>query len=238
MITKAQVKLLRSLDQKKYRDEHGLFIAEGPKIVNELLKDFKAQNIFGTKEYVSSGGQQIDWVTENELEQISLLTSPNKVVGVFEIPVPKLNVDLLKEKLVLALDDIRDPGNFGTIVRIADWFGICHILCSESCVDVYNPKVVQATMGSIARVEVRYLNLEDTLSNFDPVYGAVLNGENIYTEKLSSNGLIVIGNESKGISSTLLKYVTRQLSIPSFGKADSLNAAIATAIICSEFKRR
>ena len=163
----------------------------------------------------------------------------------FEASESKLNIDLLKQELIIALDDIRDPGNLGTIIRIADWFGIHHILCSQTCVDAFNPKVIQATMGSIARVNLYYVDIAPYLKEFDVVYAAVLNGKNIYSEKLSKNGVVLIGNESRGISEKLMKHVTHQLSIPRFsGSAtknndiDSLNAAIATAVICSEFRRR
>ena len=176
------------------------------------------------------------------MEQISALTTPNQVIGIFEIPAIKLNPESLKEELVLALDDIRDPGNLGTIIRIADWFGIKNILCSESCVDLFNPKVVQATMGSISRVNVCFGDLDRVLVKlkaYMPVYGSVLEGKDIYSLELSANGVILIGNESNGVSDSLLKLVSHEISIPNFSSgADSLNAAIATAVICSEFRRR
>jgi len=172
---------------------------------------------------------------------MSALSAPNQVLGVFEILQPELKINRLKEKLVLALDDLRDPGNLGTVIRVADWFGINDILCSHNCVDVYNPKVVQSTMGSLARVAVYYCDLESVLQNLSPVYATVLNGKNVYAEKLSDKGVILIGNESHGISAELLSKVThaQAISIPNFSpKADSLNAAIATSIFCSEFRRR
>ena len=247
MISKAQIKQVCQLHQKKYRDQKRLFIAEGPKIVNEILNsNYKVRNIFAVKEYSTSGIQHpVSVVSNKELESISTLTTPNQVLGVFEIPSPLVPRLLsFASELVLALDNIRDPGNLGTIIRIADWFGISHIFCSETCVDVYNPKVIQATMGSVARVEINYINLNSFLSEsliLNPkslIYAAVMNGKNIYTEKLSDKGIILIGNESKGISENLMQFVTNKISIPNFGRAESLNAAIAAAIICSEFKRR
>jgi TrmH family RNA methyltransferase len=248
MISKAQIKKIHLLHQKKYREVEGRFIAEGPKIVMELLNSkFKLKELFATAGFIAQGlpaglagpRVKVEEISEKELLQISALKSPNQVLGVFEISETKRDAGKLRNELVLALDDIRDPGNLGTIIRIADWFGIHHILCSAACVDVFNPKVVQASMGSIARVSVYYVDLESMLKEFDPVYAAMLGGKSIYAEKLTTKGVIVIGNESKGISDKLMKIVTRKLSIPSFSQAaDSLNAAVATAVICSEFRRR
>ena len=244
MISKAEIKQVRLLHQKKYREEKRLFIAEGPKLVNELVgSTFPVKEIFATKEFqVPSSKFQVQVINEKELIQISALATPNQVLGVFEIPDMKLNHESLKNELVLALDDIRDPGNLGTIIRIADWFGIKNILCSETCVDLFNPKVMQATMGSIARVNVYFVDLENSLtilSRSMPVFGSTIDGANIYTQELTSNGIILIGNESKGVSGNILKLASEKISIPSFSSgADSLNAAIATAVICSEFKRR
>ena len=241
MISKAQIKLLRQLNQKKYRDEYGLFIAEGPKVVNELMNShYKLKEIHALSGYqLSNTKYKVQEVTQKELEQISFLTAPNEVLGVFEIPPSTYRQSSIISQLVLALDDIRDPGNLGTMIRIADWFGIKNILCSETCVDVYNSKVVQGSMGSIARVNIHYVKLENALKEFEPIYGAVMDGKNIYTEKFSSKGVILIGNESRGISEGLLPLITNKISIPRFSdKTDSLNAAIAAAIICSEFKRR
>jgi TrmH family RNA methyltransferase len=152
---------------------------------------------------------------------------------------PVLDIPALKKELVIALEDIRDPGNMGTILRIADWFGISHLVCSETCVDIYNPKVVQSSMGSLARVHVYHENLTETLQKFNPVYGTVMQGNNIYNEKLSGKGVILIGNESRGISEGLLKHVSHKITIPNYSSgADSLNAAVACAIVCSEFRRR
>lgn len=240
MISKTQIKNIKQLHQKKYRDEAGFFIAEGPRVVNDLLNSkFKVKEVFAVKEFKVQGSKfNVNEVSENELESISALSTPNQVLAVFQIVETKPNIEELKQELVLALDDIRDPGNLGTIIRIADWFGINHILCSESCVDVFNPKVIQATMGSIGRVNVYYVDLNTVLKEFNTVYAALLDGKSIYSQKLSSKGVILIGNESKGISEKLMKRVTEKLTIPKFSEgADSLNAAIAAAVICSEFRR-
>ncbi len=238
MISKAQIKNVKLLHQKKYRDQQGLFIAEGPKVVGDLLNSkFKLKEGFATKDFKVQGSS-FNEINEKELEGISALTTPNQVLAVFEATNEKPDVGSLKQELVIALDDIRDPGNLGTIIRIADWFGIGHILCSESCVDVFNPKVIQATMGSIARVNVYYADLDTVLKESETVYAAVLDGKSIYSQKLTSKGVILIGNESKGVSEKLMKHVTDKISIPKFSSgADSLNAAVATAVICSEFKR-
>lgn len=246
MLSKKQIQFIRSLHQKKYRVLHRLFIAEGPKVVNELLSApnycGKIKEILATKEYCSAGtGYKIQQINEDELKQISLLTTPNQVLGVFESSFPALNINILSEKLVLALDNIRDPGNLGTIIRIADWFGITDILCSETCVEMFNPKVVQASVGALARVNLYYVNLKIVLSKFKKVYATILNGKNIYKENLSAQGVVLIGNESRGISENLLRLVTDKISVPNFSskpqEQSGLNAAIATAIICSEFKR-
>ena len=241
MISKSEAKKVRLLHQKKYRDESGIFIAEGPKVVHELLNSsYKLISLFATKEFIpKSRNHALSEITEKELSSVSCLSTPNQVIGLFEIPVHKTDVRSLQDQLVIALDDIRDPGNLGTIIRIADWFGIKHILCSDTCVEAYNPKVVQATMGSIARVQVQSGNLQKLLKDFKRVYAAVLDGKNIYKENLADNGAILIGNESRGISKALMNLVTHPVSIPNFSAgADSLNAAVAAAVICSEFKRK
>ena len=182
---------------------------------------------------------------QNEMGKISQLTTPQNVLGIFNIPDISINNLSLSGALTLMLDDIKDPGNMGTIIRIADWFGIKQIICSPESVDIYNPKVVQGSMGSIARVNVAYANLLDILQNKSeniPVYGALLDGENIYKTTLEPSGIIIIGNESEGISENLLPHISKKIMIPSFNtnlqKAESLNAAIAAGIICAEFRRR
>lgn len=255
MLSKSQISFINSLKQKKYREEHQLFIAEGAKIVPELLNSSIAvKQIYATSEFlrnnkIPNAVERFE-IKENELERISALTKANEVLAVCETPQYILDNDSLKGKLTLVLDDIKDPGNLGTIIRIADWFGIENIVCSSETADAFNPKVVQATMGSIARIKLHYVSLTEFIkyqvsSSKYQVFGALLEGENIYTEKLSSEGLIVIGNESRGISEEVQALITDKISIPSFshyksgsGEAESLNAAIATSIICSEFRRR
>jgi TrmH family RNA methyltransferase len=251
MLSKNQIKLVGSLKQKKFRDEQQLFIAEGTKIVPELLaSSIKVQQVYATSDFLSRheipSGIEVVEVKPAELDRISLLSAPNEVLAVCHVPHYPEYAGAGKG-LTLMLDDIKDPGNLGTIIRIADWFGISDIVCSKETVEAFNPKVVQSTMGSIARVRVHYADLEKLLSsqNSVEVYGALLEGKNIYKEELSSDGIIMIGNESRGISLALQKYITRKISIPSFsnmkgigGEAESLNAAIATSIICSEFRRR
>ncbi len=255
MLSKNQIKYINSLKLKKFRDEHNCFIAEGNKIVLELMnsnivvKQIYATSDFFRKENIVNTIERFE-IKENELDRISALNSPNEVLAVCEIPIYELNLKELETKLTLVLDDIKDPGNLGTIIRIADWFGISSIICSTETVDAFNPKVVQATMGSISRIKLHYTNLTEflktqTLSIKMPIYGALLDGLSIYSEKLSPEGLIVIGNESKGISVGVQKFVTNNIRIPSFshfkniiGEAESLNAAVATSIICSEFRRR
>ncbi|MGQ0827230.1 MAG: TrmH family RNA methyltransferase [Bacteroidota bacterium] len=252
MLSKNQIKFINSLKQKKFREEHHLFIAEGNKIAHELLRsEIKIKQVFATAGFFKT--TKVDTPVEcieikpNEMERISALTTPTEVLAVCEIPNYKLNTNELKDQLTLVLDNIKDPGNLGTIIRIADWFGISNIICSNDTADVFSPKVVQATMGSISRVKVHYTYLTELFkvqSLKSKVFGALLEGDEIYSKKLSPEGFIVIGNESKGISEKLLPYITDKINIPSFshlkpgGETESLNAAIATAIICSEFRRR
>ncbi len=251
MISKNKIKYLTSLQVKKYREEYGQFVAEGVKLVDELLDSrFKVVEIFALNEWISKhrsiSNIEVNEITQTELERISGLSTPNQVVALIDIPKPIIDINDVYSDLIIALDDIKDPGNLGTIIRIADWFGIKNIVCSENCVNVYNPKVVQATMGSIARVNVFYSNLNKYIANAPKginVYGTLLEGENIYTKKLTDKGIILIGNEAKGISEDLISLITDKIHIPTFAedinnKAESLNASIATAIICSEFRRR
>ncbi len=248
MITKNQIKLINSLKIKKNRQDHQLFVAEGEKVVNELIQsNFSIKLLFGLKSWLNDNASllhaniEFQEVSELELAKISNLSSPNEVLAVVEIPkMALINKDDINNKLVLALDEVKDPGNFGTIIRIADWFSIEYIFCSEQCVDAFNSKVVQATMGSLSRVKIIYTNLYEFISSLDysyPIYGAVLGGENLYRQDLTKNGLILMGNESRGISPELLKLITNKIEIPRFGNAESLNVGIATAIFCSEFKR-
>ena len=251
MISKNRIKYIHSLEQKKYRNKHGVFVAEGPKVVDDLLQLQYAESIIATAEWMD--GKEIDVrseiieVTEEELKAVSFLQHPQQVLGIFRqadsLPFSAENVDI--HDLSIAIDGVQDPGNLGTIIRIADWFGISHIYCSPDTVDVYNPKVVQATMGSIARVSVEYGDLKKLIEQLPadtPIYGTLLDGDNIYGQQLENRGLIVMGNEGKGISPEIRKRVNRRLLIPNFPEgrptADSLNVAIATAITCAEFRRQ
>lgn len=240
MVSKNQIKLITSLVQKKYRKQHGLFIAEGVKVIDELIKsNFELEHLYITKPMFFGVSEKIKTlVTDSELKKISALTTSNDCLAVFKIPKErKINTD----GLIVALDDVRDPGNLGTIIRLCDWFGIEQLICSEQTVDLYNPKVVQATMGSISRVNVSYVDLSETLINLKlPIFGTFMDGENIYKTKLPSSGVIVLGNEANGISSEIEKIATHKIAIPRFGNlqlTESLNVATATAIVLSEFKR-
>ena len=256
MLTNAQKKLIRSLEQKKYRDRHGLFVVEGPKAVREFMKYQQPEILLTDIE---------------EIKQVSFLKHPQEMLAVFRSPTPTLppgggglandsaegNSDSntylnlsptgggVGGGLLLALDGVQDPGNLGTIIRIADWFGIKQIVCSKDTADAYNPKTVQATMGSLARINIIYVESLgewfQSLPEGTPIYGTLLDGENIYEQTLSQEGVIVMGNEGNGISEEVRKLVTHKLLIPSFSDGDtaeSLNVAIATAITCSEFRRK
>ena len=243
MISKNQLKYIRQLEQKKYRRREGVFVAEGTKVVGDLLQRYRPEAVFATADWQAPAGITPQLVTDDELRRISFLQHPQQVLALFPLPVNS-KPSTVNSELSLALDGVQDPGNLGTIIRIADWFGISTIICSEDTVDAWNPKVVQATMGSIARVNIIYLNLPDFLDTLPadfPVYGTFLDGDNIYTQELTPNGLIIMGNEGNGISEAVRSKVNRRLLIPDFHQgptADSLNVAIATAITCSEFRRR
>ncbi len=241
MLVKLKIKYIQTLGQKKFRDEEGLFIAEGPKLVAELLESGTAviKEIFALEDWISEyknilATTTVTPVSETELERISQLTTPNKVLAIVE----QFNTTMpleIKGKISLALDNLQDPGNLGTIIRIADWFGIEQIICSPGTADVYNPKVVQATMGSIARTSVIYTGLAGWLGEQKdiPVYAATLKGQDVTAMKKITEGIILIGNESKGISDEIMELATAKITIPQKGKAESLNAAVATGIILS-----
>jgi RNA methyltransferase, TrmH family len=240
MVSKNQIKLITSLQQKKFRQEYQLFIAEGVKVIQELLvSNFVLEHLFITQEIFSEvDTQQKTVITDTELKKISCLSTPNNCLALFKIPIQKATKN---SGLIVALDDIRDPGNMGTIIRLCDWFGIEQIVCSEQTVDTYNPKVVQATMGSIARVSITYTNLSKYLSKQTiEIFGTFMDGKNVYQENLPKEGILVLGNEANGISKEVENVITSKLSIPRFGdlqKTESLNVATATAIFLSEFKR-
>jgi len=244
MVTKNQKKLIRSLKLKKNRNTNQLFIAEGVKVINEFIEaSLQLKHLFLLPEtnhlFSKANSSSIENVTTKELEQLSFLTTPQKAIAVFKIPNIKNKPS--NEGLQLALDGVSDPGNLGTIIRLCDWFGIEQLICSENTVDCYNPKVVQATMGSLTRVRITYCDLETYLSKaILPIFGTFMNGENIYKTPQQKEGIIVMGNEANGISSAIESLISQKISIPRFGnlqKTESLNVATATAIILSEFKR-
>ena len=228
---------------KKFRKREKCFVAEGPKVVGDLMRRYKPIAVYATDEW-HHDTLPATTINDDELRRISFLQTPQQVLAIFPIPEEEELVGVESGKLALALDSIQDPGNLGTIIRIADWFGIDTIYCSEDTADAYNPKVVQATMGSLAHVHIIYCNLLglfDTLPPSYPVYGTLLDGDDIYQQTLSQEGIIVMGNEGNGISQAVRERITHRLLIPNFHEGDSaesLNVAIATAITCSEFRRR
>lgn len=238
-LSKNKLKWIRSLHQKKVREELRLFLVEGEKMIQELLQ-YNAANIeliCATKDFViNNDNLDLYLVDEKQLEQISTLKTPNKALAV----VRYFEEESLPDRgLILALDGIQDPGNMGTILRIADWYGISNIVCSSHTVDVYNPKVVQASMGAIFRINVTVTVLSEYLKNCKlPVYGALLEGDNVYKTKLKKEGVLLMGNEGNGISNELIPMITDKISIPRFGGAESLNVAVATGILVSEFMRK
>lgn len=249
MISKNQIKQISALSQKKQRDEAGLFVAEGTKLVLDLAAAFKIKYIFATEAWINESGKsvkaEIQSVTKDELDKISNQKTPQGVLAVFEKPDYSVVDSDIANQLSLALDDVQDPGNLGTIIRIADWFGIHNIFCSQHCADAFGSKTVQATMGALARVKLHYVDLEDFLATYTgktAVYGTFMNGNDMYQENLSENGIILMGNEGNGISPKMEKLVTKRLLIPNFPKgeptSESLNVGVATAIICAEFRRR
>ena len=244
MITKNQIKYICSLHLKKNRDTHNCFVVEGEKIVNELLRsDFNVKAIFATKDWIQSVKKAIEIhiISEKDLKRISALKSPNKVVAIAEIPKRDLEISLIKKGLTLVLDNIKNPGNLGTIIRVCDWFGVENIICSNPSVELYNPKVIQATTGSFLRVNVYYTDIEKVIKklpdNF-PIYGAFMDGKNISALDLEENAILVMGNESLGISTKLSELISEKIGIRSEKTGiESLNVAIATSILLYEFKR-
>jgi len=245
MLSKSNISLLQSLHHKKFRREHGLFLVEGYKSVTEFANSaYQIEAIYHTatmapKMLKLSQKMNFYEISSTVLEKISALKNPADIIATVKIPQwPVLDHHTLNKKFSIVLDGIQDPGNMGTIIRTADWFGIHHIICSEDCVEVYNPKVVQATMGSLSRMNVHYTNLPTVLSETQlPVYGALLDGENIYSTDFGTEGLIVMGNEGNGLSEGVKQKVTKAITIPRGGEAESLNVAIATAVFCSEINR-
>jgi RNA methyltransferase, TrmH family len=250
MLPASTIKRIKSLQIKKFRNETGLFIAEGHRLVTDLLSsDIAIEDVFFTNEwakYATKPNIKYTEVSSNEMQRISGLKTPSTVLATAKIPNEEIDINTLKNHLSIALDCIQDPGNLGTIIRLADWFGIHHIICSPDTADAFSPKVVQATMGAISRVKIIYTNLFSFTSQAHtiglPTYGTFLDGESIYNAKLSQEGLIYFGNEGNGISDEIEKLVSHKLNIPNFGgsngRSESLNVAMAAAIVCSEFKRR
>ncbi len=240
-MTKAEKKHIKQLQSKKYRKESGNFLVEGLKSIQDFLQaGFEAEKIYSTTDFTIKNAKNypVEIIDEKTLRQISLLKNPKDALGVFKIPKTR---QLPDENLILALDNLQDPGNLGTIIRTADWFGIKHIVCSYGTVDCYNPKVVQATMGSLANVQVHYTGLKQFLTTTKlPVFGTFLNGKNIYKTKLPDEAVIVIGNEGNGIRNEIKILIKNKLYIPkqADSKAESLNAALATAIVISEFRKK
>lgn len=253
MLSKNKIKQIQSLNRKKYRDATGLFLVEGNKMVEEALRSgFIVETLICTTGFLQNYPEirmralEIIETTGELIHKASLLQNPQDSLAIVRMPDSTNQAEDFENELILALDSIQDPGNLGTILRIADWFGIQHVICSENTVDVYNPKVVQSSMGAIFRIKTTYTQLDDFLNKSKksglPVYGTFLEGKNIYTENLTTTGILVLGNEGNGISESVAKFVTQKLFIPSFSteinQPESLNVAIATAICCSEFRRR
>lgn len=256
MLSKNRIKYIHSLELKKKRNEERAFVAEGPKLVGDLLGHFDCRYIAATDswmekntaflELLSKQRCEIDTVTDEELRKASFLDTPQQVLAVFSQKSSDETCfsEIAGSSLCIALDDVQNPGNLGTIIRLADWFGIEHVFCSSGSADVYNPKTIQATMGSIARVNVHYCDLKKLIASLPgvPVYGTFLDGNDIYDEKLEQRGIIVMGNEGRGVSEEIEKMVTSRLYVPNYPSdretGESLNVAIATAIVCSEFRRR
>lgn len=245
-MTRAEIQFVRSLNDKRTRDAEGLFIAEGSKLVEEILAShLVVRHVYTTRRELH--GANIELITPQEMERISQLKNANDTLAIVEQPRYRLNREEVGKRLTLALDGVQNPGNLGTIIRLADWFGVEDIICSSECADCYNPKVVQATMGAILRVRVHYTaNLAELLSKSaaagTPIYGTLLDGENIYTQELSSLGIIVMGNEGRGLSDACRRALTHKLFIPPYPAnaptSESLNVAMATGIIMAEFRRR
>ncbi|MBU3813967.1 MAG: RNA methyltransferase [Candidatus Bacteroides intestinipullorum] len=248
-LSKNRIKYIHSLELKKNRDAAGVFLAEGPKVVSELLGHFPCQLLAATSGWqppcTGMQAEESIEVTTEELTRASLLRTPQQVLAIFRKRKDIDNKTEIFRSLCLALDGVQDPGNLGTIIRLADWFGIRHIFCSPDTADVYSPKAVQATMGSLARVHVHVADLPSLIRDLPegtPIYGTFLDGENMYEKTLSNNGLLIMGNEGRGIRDEVRELVNQRLFIPAYpeerGASESLNVGVATAIVCAEFRRQ
>lgn len=241
MLSKSRITLITSLKQKKYRLQHQLFVVEGIKTIKEFLNSsYELEHLYAIERFTEVSDNIQTVVSDTELKKVSFLKNTNSALAVFKIQ-PVKEID--DSKLLVGLDNVRDPGNLGTIIRLCDWFGVTDLICNSETVDCYNPKVVQATMGSLTRVNVTYLNLEKYISKQNiPVFGTFMEGDNLYlTDVDPTSGIVVLGNEANGVSEQIEKLVTQKITIPKFGavqKTESLNVAMATSIILSEFKRK
>jgi TrmH family RNA methyltransferase len=247
LLSRAKIKQIKSLEYKKFRKEFGLFVAENEKLVSEiLLSNLEIDSLFCLQDAkLPECDVQKNIISEADMNRISFLKTPSKALAVIKIPNKKIDFNEINNSLSIVLDNIQDPGNLGTIIRLCNWFGIRNIICSPECADCFSPKTAQATMGAICRVNVFYVELKEFLNSMDKnidIYGTFLDGENIYDSQLSQTGLIIMGNEGQGISPEIEKFVTKRLYIPCFSstttKPESLNVSVATAIVCSEFRRR
>ncbi|MEN9399863.1 MAG: hypothetical protein RL632_964 [Bacteroidota bacterium] len=238
-LSKNKIKRIRSLHLKKNRDELGLFLVEGEKMVIEALREFPnlIEEVYATFTIETADFKGvIEMISDAELAQLSTLKTPNKALAILR-KLPKVERDL-SEGLILVLDGVQDPGNMGTILRTADWFGVKSLVCSVDTADIYNPKVIQASMGSMLRMEVKYTELDPFLSSCQlPIYGALLEGKNVYETSLEKRAVLIMGNEGKGIRPEIQKFINSPIHIPGYGKAESLNVAVATGILLSEFTR-
>lgn len=247
MLSKAKIKQVHALEMKKHRDAQRTFVAEGNKLVGDLMKTFECEWMIGRPSWIATQAnipaKEVIVAEEGEMRKISLLKTPQDVLAVFKQPIYSLDEADPSTQLVIALDGIQDPGNLGTIIRLADWFGIKHVVCSTDTADIFGPKAVQATMGALAHVHVHYTVLTDYLKKHQSLcYGTFLDGENLYQKELPPTGILVMGNEGNGIRPSIEPFIKERLFIPNYPvgheSAESLNVAVATAIICSEFRRR
>lgn len=250
MLSKSKIKYIRSLESKKKRNDCGVFVAEGNKLVADMLPFYSCELLIAKSSWITTQGEiqtkELLIADDNDIPKASFLKHPQDVLAVFKLPEWSIEDVRPAEELVLLLDGIQDPGNLGTIIRLADWFGIKHIICSFDCADVFNPKVVQATMGALAHVQIHYTHPEEYLkqqkSNHIPLYGTFLDGEDLYTHELTNHGILIMGSEGKGIRGSVEEFVNKRLYIPSYPAnqvtSESLNVAVATAIVCAEFRRR